>query len=167
MTERLHFYFSLSCIGEGNGSPLQYSCLENPRDRGAWWATVYGVAQSWTWLKRLSSSSRNTLRDKCVGDKVLLLFSHSVLSDCATPWTETCQSSLPFISWSLLKLMSIESVMSSNILILCCPLLLRPSIFPSIRVFPNELALCIRWPEYWSFSFSYQSFQWIFRTDFL
>ena len=56
-TEWLHFHFSLSCVGEGNGNPLQYSCLENPRDRGAWWATVYGVAQSWTWLKRLSSSS--------------------------------------------------------------------------------------------------------------
>ena len=47
-TERLHFYFSLSCIGEGNGNPLQCSCLENPRDRGAWWAAVYGVAQSET-----------------------------------------------------------------------------------------------------------------------
>ena len=56
-TERLHFHFSLSCIGEGNGNPLQCSCLENPRDGGAWWATVYGVAQSRTWLKRLSSSS--------------------------------------------------------------------------------------------------------------
>ena len=54
-TERLHFHFSLSCIGEGNGNPLQYSCLENPRDRGAWWAAVSGVAQSWTRLKRLSS----------------------------------------------------------------------------------------------------------------
>ena len=57
MTERLHFHFSLSCIGEGNGNPLQCSCLENPRDGGAWWASVYGVAQSWTWLKRFSSSS--------------------------------------------------------------------------------------------------------------
>ena len=57
MTERLHFDFSLSCIGEGNGNPLQYSWLENPRDRGAWLAAVYGVTQSWTWLKRLSSSS--------------------------------------------------------------------------------------------------------------
>ena len=56
-TERLHFHFSLSCIGEGNGNPLQYSCLENPRDGGAWWAAVYGVAQSRTRLKRLSSSS--------------------------------------------------------------------------------------------------------------
>ena len=56
-TERLHFHFSPSCMGEGNGNPLQYSCLENPRDGGAWWAAVYGVAQSWTRLKRLSSSS--------------------------------------------------------------------------------------------------------------
>ena len=57
MTERLHFHFSLSCIGEGNGNPLEYSCLENPRDGRAWWAAVYGVAQSWTQLKWLSSSS--------------------------------------------------------------------------------------------------------------
>ena len=56
MTEQLHFHFSLSCIGEGNGNPLQCSCLENPRDEGAWWAAVYGVAQSQTRLKRLSSS---------------------------------------------------------------------------------------------------------------
>ena len=55
-TEQLHFHSSLSCIGEGNGNPLQYSCLENPRDRGAWWAAVYGVAQSQTRLKQLSSS---------------------------------------------------------------------------------------------------------------
>ena len=61
MTERLHFPFSLSCIGEGNGDPLQCSCLENPRNRGAWWEAVYGVAQSWTQLKRLSSSSRSSL----------------------------------------------------------------------------------------------------------
>ena len=57
-TERLHFHFSLSCIGEGNGNPLQCSCLENPRDGGAWWAAVYGVTQSRTRLKRLSSSSK-------------------------------------------------------------------------------------------------------------
>ena len=60
-TERLHFDFSLSCTGEGNGNPLQCSCLENPRDGGAWWAAVYGVAQSRTWLKRRSSSSRAQL----------------------------------------------------------------------------------------------------------
>ena len=58
-TERLHFYFSLSCIGEGNGNPLQCSCLESPRDRGARWAAVYGVAQNWTQLKWLSSSSKD------------------------------------------------------------------------------------------------------------
>ena len=57
-TERLHFHFSLSGIGEGNGSPLQYSHLENPREEGAWWAAIYGVAQSQTRLKRLSNSSR-------------------------------------------------------------------------------------------------------------
>ena len=57
MTERLHFHFSLSCIGEGNGNPLQCSCLENPRDGGACWAAVYGVTQSRTWLKWRSSSS--------------------------------------------------------------------------------------------------------------
>ena len=51
------FHLSLSCIGEGNGNPLQCSCLENPKDSGAWWAAIYGVAQSWTWLKQLSSSS--------------------------------------------------------------------------------------------------------------
>ena len=60
MTERLHFHFSLSCIGEGTGNPLQCSCLENPRDGGAWWAAVNGVAQSRTRLKRLSSSSSSS-----------------------------------------------------------------------------------------------------------
>ena len=71
------------------------------------------------------------------------------------PQTEACQASLSFtISWSLLKLMSTESVMPSNHLILSCPLLLLPSIFPSIRVFSNESVICIRWPKYWDFSFS-------------
>ena len=59
--ERLHFHFSLSCIGEGNGNPLQCSCLENPRDGGFWWAAVYGITQSWTQLKQLSSSSSSIL----------------------------------------------------------------------------------------------------------
>ena len=73
----------------------------------------------------------------------------------ATPWMAARQASLSIInSQSLLKLMSIESVMPSNHLILCHPLLLLPSIFPSIQVFSNELVLCIRWPKYWSFSFS-------------
>ena len=63
-TERLHFHYSLACIGEGNGSSLQCSCLENPRDGGAWWSAVYGVAQSQTRLKRLSSSSSSSSRRK-------------------------------------------------------------------------------------------------------
>ena len=61
MTERLHFHFSLSCIGEGNGNPLQCSCLENPRDGGAWWAAVYGIAQSRTWLKRQQHPQQQSL----------------------------------------------------------------------------------------------------------
>ena len=73
----------------------------------------------------------------------------------ATPWTAAHQVSLSFtISQSLLKLMSVELMMPSNHLILCCRLLLLPSVFPSIRVFPSESALHIRWPKYWSFSFS-------------
>ena len=72
-----------------------------------------------------------------------------------TLWTAACQASLSFTnSWSLLKLMSIKSVMPSNHLILCHPFILLPSIFPTIRVFSNESVLCIRWPKYWSFSFS-------------
>ena len=72
-----------------------------------------------------------------------------------TPWTIACQAPLSFtISWSLLKLMAIESMMPSNHLILCHPFLLLPSIFPSIRVFPSESTLHIRWPKYWSFSIS-------------
>ena len=86
----------------------------------------------------------------------------------ATPWTAACQASLSITnSQSLLKLMSIESVMPSNNLILCLPLLLLPSIFPGIRVFSNESALCIRWPKYWEFQLQHQSFQWTPRTDLL
>ena len=82
-------------------------------------------------------------------------FSHSVMSDSETLWTAACQASLSITnSWSLLKLMSIESVMPSNHLILCHPLLLLPSVFPSIKIFSNESALRIRWPKYWSFSFN-------------
>ena len=75
MTERLHFHFSFSCIGEGNGNPLHCSCLENPRDGGAWWAAIYGVALGRTRLKRLSSSSSGSSID----------FNHHVqLSACGT-----------------------------------------------------------------------------------
>ena len=85
----------------------------------------------------------------------ILLFSCSVVSNSVTPWTAARQASPSFtISQSFLELVSIESVMPSNHLILCRPLLLLPSIFPSIRVFSNESALCIRQPKYWSFSFN-------------
>ena len=80
-------------------------------------------------------------------------FSHVRLF--VTSWTASCQASLSITkSWSLLKLMSIELVMPSNHLILCCPHLLLPSMFPRIRIFSSEAVLCIRWPKYWSFSIS-------------
>ena len=87
---------------------------------------------------------------------ILLLFSRSVTSDSLWPYgLQPPQASLSFtISWSLLKLMPIESVMPSNHHVLCRPLLLLPPVIPSIRVFSNELGLCIRWPKYWSFGFS-------------
>ena len=95
------------------------------------------------------------------------------MSDTVTPWTVACQVSLSITnSWSLLKLMSIESVIPSNHLILCHPFLLLPSVFPSIRVSLNESVLRIRWPKYWSFSFSVSPFNEYsglisFRTDWL
>ena len=88
--------------------------------------------------------------------KVIQLLSHVWLF--VILWTTACQASLSFtISRNLLKFTSTESVMLSSHLILCCPLLLLPSIFPSIRVFSSESALCIRWPKYWSFSINYSN----------
>ena len=87
--------------------------------------------------------------------RILVQFGHSVMSDSVTLWTAACQASLSITkSQSLLKLMSIELVMPSNHLKLWHPLLFLPSIFPSIRVFSNESTLRMRWPKYWSFSFS-------------
>ena len=100
-------------------------------------------------------------------------FSRSVVPDSVTPWSVACQASLSITnSWNLLKLMSIESVMPSSHLILCRPLLLLPSIFPSIRVFSNEPVLPNRWPKYWHFSFSISpsnEYAWLifFRIDWL
>ena len=90
--------------------------------------------------------------EKCIST---LWFSSIQFSSVAHPWTAACQAALSTTtSWNLLKLMSVELVMPFNHLILCRPLLLLPSIFPSIRVFSNESVLCIRWPKYWSFNFS-------------
>ena len=87
---------------------------------------------------------------------VVQLLSHVQL--CATPWTSACQAFLSFtVSQSWLKFMSIDSVMLSNHHILCIPLFLLPSVFPSIRVFSSESSHCIRWPKYWSFSFNISS----------
>ena len=88
MTERLHFHFLLSRIGEGNGNPLQCSCLENPRDGGAWWATIYGVAQSQTQLKRLSSSSSRG--EKGMNRQRTGAISGSETTSCAAVMVNTC-----------------------------------------------------------------------------
>ena len=158
-------------LGERNGNPLQYSCLENPMDKGAWWDTVHGVAKSRTWL----SDWVCTYNTHYLFKKIFIWLHHvlqhmgfycgtvvqslSRVQLFATPWTAACQASLSsIISWSLLKLMSIELLMPSNHLILHCPLLLLPSIFPNIRVFSNESAFLIRCPNYWSFSFSISPF---------
>ena len=112
-----------------------------------------------SWVVIFLSRSSPSLFTSSLLQPVHLSPAHcSVAQSCltfATPWTAARQASLSITnSWSLLKLMSIESVMPSNHLILCRPLLLLPSIFPSVRIFSNESALCIRWPKYWSFSFS-------------
>ena len=99
------------------------------------------------------------LRKLLISFSCSIQFSHSVVSNSVSPWTAAHQASLSITSSrSLPKLKSIESVMPSNHFILCRPLLLLPSIFPSIRVFSNESTLCIRWPKYWSFSFNISSY---------
>ena len=104
--------------------------------------------ESWDYLRSLPIALSNRT--------VVFVQSLSCVRLFSTQWTTARQASLSFtITWSLLKLMSIVSVMPSNHLILCHPLLLLPSIFPSIRVFSNESAVCIRWPKYWSFSFNF------------
>jgi len=131
--------------------------------RALWtWSLVWGEG-GWLILRRKVTSSTSFVKPPvyvcvarvlciCVSIRglgyLLIQFSHSVMSDSATPWTAACQASLSITnSQSLLKLMSIESVMPSNHLILCRSLLLPPSIFPSIRVFSTESVLSIRWPK--------------------
>ena len=103
----------------------------------------------------ISTKGERTSRDSGIKSENSVQFSRSVVSDSVIPFTAARQASLSITnSRSLLKLVSIELMMPSIHLILCCPLLLPPSIFPSIRVFSNESVLHIRWPKYWSFSFS-------------
>ena len=112
-TERLHFHFSLSCTGEGNGNPLQCSCLENPRDGGAWWAAIYGVAQSRTRLKRLSSSSSSSLRESAVGENPSLLHLTCVCHE----------------TWCLLALSCIVPVLCPSFLYVHALLFVQASLF--------------------------------------
>ena len=170
--------------GEGNGCPLQYSCLENSTDRGAWWATVHGVKRvrdNWAtntgsfyiartvrgvgwgalhlviesafWGPVAVGTTWEVGRNADTQFSSVQLLSYVWLF--ATLWIPARQASLSITnSQSSLRLTSIESVMPSSHLILCRPLFLLPPIPPSIRVFSNESTLCIRWPKYWSFSFS-------------
>ena len=118
------------------------------KDKKAWHASVHGVAKSWT---QLSNWTMTTTTNAGLSENQFSSFQSLSCVQLFVP----CQASLSITnSRSLLKLMSIELVMPSNHLILCCPLLLPPSIFPSIRVFSKETVLHIRWPKYWSFSFS-------------
>ena len=134
-TERLPFHFSLSCIGEGNGNPLQCSCLENPRDGGTWRAAVYGVTQSWTRLKHLSSSSSMTPQ-RLWWSHLFVVQSLSRVWLFVTRWTAAHQASLSVtISQSLCKLLSIELVTPSSHLVLCHLLTLLPSIRQHLGVF--------------------------------
>ena len=126
-TERLHFHFSLSCIGEGNGNPLQCSCLMNPRDGGAWWAAVYGVTQSQTQLKRLSSSSSSGTRARLQNPSILA--------------SESCSWPLRCISWLGLEYcLPIYGIFSREIFFLradASPATLLPAQQETIRqVFP-------------------------------
>ena len=117
------------------------------------WVLSQLFISSFTFIKRLFSSSLSAIR--VVSSVYLFQFSRSVVSNSATPWFTARQASLSITnSRSPPKPMSIELMMPSNHLSLCRPLLLLPSIFPSIRVFSSESALHMRWPKYWSFSFS-------------
>ena len=126
-TERLHFHFSLSCIGEGNGNPLQCSCLENPRDEGAWWAAVHGVAQSWTRLKRLSSSSPYIVATGISGWYLPMLQCVHVGS-----WNHT----EPIIQWHTLLLLTFDSKHMSMWLHLLCEHFQR-QLQPTIKIYHN------------------------------
>ena len=144
---------------EGNGNLLQYSCLENSKDRGAWWATVPRIKRirhNWGintfntyYLLLIIFILLENISDIQFSSVTQLCLTLCNPMECSTPGLQVHRN-----SWSLLKLMSIKSVMPSNHLILCCPLLLLSSIFTSIRVFSSESVLCIRWPKYWSFSIS-------------
>ena len=131
------------------------SCDDNKNCKIAAVSWAFSMCQVCTDLTDLCSSSNFILPSQLNEGVFSSVQSLSPVQLFATPWTAAHQASLSITnSWSLLKLMPIESVMPSDYLILCCPLLLLPSIFPSIRVFPNKSVLRIRWPHYWTSSFN-------------
>ena len=131
------------------------SCDDNKNCKIAAVSWAFSMCQVCTDLTDLCSSSNFILPSQLNEGVFSSVQSLSCVQLFATPWTAAHQASLSITnSWSLLKLMPVESVMPSNYLILCCPLLLLPSIFPSIRVFPNKSVLRIRWPHYWTSSFN-------------
>ena len=151
MTERLHFHFSLSCIGEGNGHPLQCSCLENPRDGGSWWAAVYGVAQSWTQLKRLSSSSlKNVMALPLVKGLVVVVQSSEL------PYDNLTNISLQPQTWTFWEIPSenpSEKPFPNPDPWLACYLFFSHVwLFAILRAVACQAALSMRFPrqEYWS-----------------
>ena len=180
-TEWLHFCFSLSCIGEGNGNPLQCSCWRIPGTEepgglpsmgshrvGHDWSDLAAAAAAAGYLRkwRKRISVQKWLDPWRINQfSSVQLLSHVWLF--ATLWIPAHQACLSITnSQSLLNLLCIESVMHSEHLILCCPLLLPPSIFPRIRVFPMSQVFTSG-GQILAFQLQHQSFQWIFRTDFL
>ena len=163
-TERLHFQFSLSCIAEGNGNPLQCSCLENPRDGGAWWAAVYGVTQSRTWLKWLSSSSSSSIANQlpslgqfspcgsvCISSPSFLL----ALPTLSTAMPSASRSRIPWpCSWSSLCLWSTHyetispttvSLGGGGLVTKLCPTLVTPWSPPDSSVWGILQARKLEW----------------------
>ena len=137
--ERLNFHFSLPCIGKGNGNPLQCSCLENPRDGGAWWAAVYGVAQSQTRLKRLSSSSSKTYEDQ----KLLIrpdTYTGLKEAEFLSPKEMVQAVSGMLISSNVLN--PIEPLKASVCFVLLLKMLLDILIYP-MRITQNRLSCCL------------------------
>ena len=147
--------FLWQCISKGTFSKmsknksLQPSWSLSHTEFPCWQSPSFPHQPVWTWCPGFVLQTRIKLKPAFA-----VVQSLSPVRLFATPWTAALQASLSFtVSWSLLKLMSIELVMPSSHLIPCHPLLLLPSIFPSTRVFFNESVLCIRWPKYWNFSF--------------
>ena len=139
--------------GEGSGTPLQHSCMENPVDGGAWWATVHGVEES-DMTERLRTRA-------CVPNLGFssVQFIRSVVSDSETPRIAAHQASLSITNSR--SLMSVELVMPSSYLILCRPLLLLPSIPPSIRLFSTTLAFLKNTPTYSNWNYKGQSLDYV------